>query len=278
MGCCSTKESGPGVRKHEKYKEHCYRMVFPYEDNFDVETEMLTILPTGVIENTKIIAPEPEQGLLAFPWAQEVSTDVAQKICDKEESKWKGKKLAETPFVKKSGNRYCVVQIWPTKFNQEFKTSFAMTDHAPDLKRFDSGGVVDLRDCIKELFGEEAFKKVKIKYCHKERIYESPCYCGTTENLLEYFKRNPDAMEAVNIKNLEENGFVANGKDGRDHPIEKPFTMEPTTEYVIYKKFGWEEMGCCKLKAHFDKESEFLDSGTWLPLDCIINTPEQLST
>jgi len=35
--------------------------------------------------------------------------------------------------------------------------------------------------------------------------------------------------------------------------------MEKNTQYVIYKKAGWETMGCCKPLEQFEKECEFLE-------------------
>ena len=68
-------------------------------------------------------------------------------------------------------------------------------------------------------------------------------------------------MTGVGIKSMTETGFVATGEDGKGNKVEKSFTMDPKTKYVIYKKVGWETMGCCKTKAQFDKECEFLGKG-----------------
>ena len=79
-----------------------------------------------------------------------------------------------------------------------------------------------------------------------------------TEELLQYMKEDAEAMSNVGIKNMTEKGFVATGEDGKGNHIEKEFSMDPKTRYVIYKKVGWETMGCCKTKEQFDKECEFL--------------------
>lgn len=72
-------------------------------------------------------------------------------------------------------------------------------------------------------------------------------------------------MSEISIKEMNDNGFVACGEDGKRNKIEKPFTMTANTAYVVYKKMGWETMGCCKTKDQFDRECEFIGKGQVVP-------------
>jgi len=111
---------------------------------------------------------------------------------------------------------------------------------------------------MNDLFGPGATEKVKVKYCKKKTENKHACYLGMTEHLLAYLKNDQGAMNAVGIKEMTNNGFVATGEDGKGNKIEKAFSMEKNKKYVIYKKVGWETMGCCKTHEQFIKECEFV--------------------
>merc|ERR1711874_785402 len=107
------------------------------------------------------------------------------------------------------------------------------------------------------MFGTGATNKTRIEYCHKQTENTFPCYVGVTELLIEYLKKNKGEMMAIGIKEMHKDGFLANGEDGKGNKIEKPFKMEPNTKYVVYKKVGWESMGCCKTLDQFIAECDF---------------------
>merc|ERR1712107_723647 len=109
-----------------------------------------------------------------------------------------------------------------------------------------------------------ATKKVPVKYCKKKTENKNACYLGKTEQLLGYLNDNKEATDTIGIKEMTNNGFVATGKDGKGDKAEKTFTMEQKKEYVVYKKEGWETMGCCKLKDQFVKECEFVGKGEFI--------------
>jgi len=186
-----------------------------------------------------------------------------------EDSPWKGQKHTDTPFVKNVpvGGKYTLIQTWPTKINEKFKNDFEMKDANPDTKKFEAAAVNDYKATIQALFGEDATKTVPIKYCQKKTENKNPCYLGVTEDLLEYFQDNSKAMNEIGIKNMTANGFMAIGEDGKGNKIEKPFAMDPKTEYVVYKKVGWETMGCCKTFEQFKKECEFMGKGEFIMLN-----------
>jgi len=189
------------------------------------------------------------------------------KRVDKEDSNWNGKLYTETPFIKEiPGPKHSLIQTWPTKINDKFKKDFEMFDENPDTTKFEASAVTDWKQCMDNLFGEGATTKVPIQYCKKKTENQHSCYLVMTEELLAYLKKDKEAMNAVGIKEMTETGFLATGEDGKGNKIEKPFTMEPNQKYVVYKKQGWETMGCCKLHEQFVKECEFVGKGEKMDL------------
>jgi len=258
MGCLSAKEAP--VKKYKGFKEHAYRLVFPFEDKFpDLAPDLLTILPSGVIENSKKLESEAERGLITYPFSQFVDITVAQRIVDTDDSPWNTKAYSETPFVTKSGDKYSLVQTWPTRFNAKFKEDFECKEDNTDPKHFEPGAVQAFKNCVESMFGTGATDKSRIQHCHKVTVNNFSCYVGKTEALKDYLQKNQTEMTEVGIKELTAEGFLSFGKDGKDKPLEKPFKMEKKTEYVVYKKVGWETMGCCKTLDQFLKECEFLE-------------------
>jgi len=260
MGTCCSEQATP-VKKYKGFKEHAYRLLFPYEDQFpDLAPDLITVLPSGKVETVKKLNAEKPKGLIAYTYAQFVEAAVAQQVVDNEASPWKGTKLSETPFVTMSGGKYSLVQTWPTNFNDKFKQDFDCKETNSDQKHFEPAAVKAFKTCIEneKLFGAGATDKIKIQYCHKVTENTNPCYVGMTESLKEYLQENQAEMTAVGIKELTSDGFVSTGVDGKNNSLEKPFTMDKATKYVIYKKVGWETMGCCKTLEQFEKECEFL--------------------
>jgi len=248
------------VKKYRGYREHAYRLLFPYEKKFPEKApDLLTILPTGVIETTKNLEAENERGLLAYPYPQCVEASVAQKVVHTADSQWKDKQYAETPFIDESGGKYRLVQTWPTKFNDKFKQEFKCNETNADPKLFEPAAVEAFEACIESLFGTDATHKCRIQFCHKVTENNFPCYVGLTESLIMYLKQNRQEMRDVGIKKMTSDGFVAKQIDGKGKKGEKTFKMESNTQYVIYKKVGWTTMGCCKPLEQFLKESEFFE-------------------
>jgi len=248
------------VKIYKGFREHAYRLLFPYEDKFpNMAPDLLTILPNGVIETTKKLAAESERGLIAYTYPQFVEPGVAQRLVDKADSSWKDRPYSDTPFVEKSGGKYRLVQTWPTKFNAKFKQDFVCKETNTDPKHFELAAVEAFTACVETLFGTSATDRSRIQYCHKVTENNFPCYVGLTESLMTYLQMNQPEMMGVGIKEMTPDGFVATGEDGKKNKVEKQFRMEKKTYYVVYKKVGWETMGCCKTLEQFLKESEFLE-------------------
>jgi hypothetical protein len=253
------------VNKYGSFEENAYRLVFPYEDQFpDKKPDLVTILPNGTVENSKKLEPEKERGLIAYTYGQKIEAkDVEGKNVQDPDSQWNGKPCTDTPFVKAfpGAKQYGLVQTWPTKFNEKFKQDFKLSDTNPDSKAFEASAVNDYKACMEALFGPDCCKKVPIQYATKTTVIDNPIYHGMTEDLRKLFLGSPAAMAECSIKEMTPTGFMSQGEDGKGTKLEKPFTMEANTEYVVYKKKGWESMGCCKTKVQFDKECKFLGQG-----------------
>lgn len=247
------------VEKYEGFREHAYRLLFAYENRFpNMAPDLLTILPSGVIETIKKLDTGSERGLITYTYPQYIEASVAQQIVDNVDSSWKGTPYSQTPFVTQAGGKYRLVQTWPMKFNDKFRQDFVCLYTNPDPKHFDPAAVEAFKACIETMFGADATNKTPIQFCHKVTENNFQCYVGLTESLIHYLKENKQEMMEAGIKEMTSDGFVATGEDGKGNKFEKPFKMERKTKYVIYKKFGWETMGCCKTLEQFTKECEFL--------------------
>ena len=55
------------VMQYSGFTGHTYRLVFNYEDNYNVTPHLYTILPSGVVENDKTLSPAKEGALVAYP-------------------------------------------------------------------------------------------------------------------------------------------------------------------------------------------------------------------
>lgn len=252
------------VETYAGFTEHAYRFVFNFEDTFKPNTPaLLTILPTGVIENSKVLKPEKEKGLIAYTFPQTINEEEASRVIEIPDFPLNGSEYRKTPFVfkRESGkNEYALVQTWPTAFNAKFKSDFTIFEGKnPDTSAFDPEAESDFKECMKRLFGDVA-NEHPIQFCHKQTENHGAVFVGVSEALIKFLKRNPEKMREVAIARIEGLGFVADGKRGKDEndKFEKSFTLQPGQKYVIYRKVGWETMGCCKPYDQFLRECELI--------------------
>lgn len=250
-----------GVSAYEAFTEHTYRLVFPHEDHFAAKTPeppLLTILESGVIESVKILRCEKGKGLIAYSFRQSLDDKTAHTKVEAD-SPLKGAEYCETPFVsKREDGTFCLVQTWPTSYNEKFKADFKIFSSNPDPKKFDPQAVTEFKECMERLFGEDA-SSLPVLFCHKSLVNVGPIFLGKAENLIELLERYPEKMQELAIKEVSSKSlsFVSDGIDGKGKRFEKTFTMAPLDDYVMYKKVGWETMGCVKPKEQFLRESEF---------------------
>jgi len=57
-------------------------------------------------------------------------------------------------------------------------------------------------------------------------------------------------------------GFMADGTDGNGQKFEKNFRLTPGEQCVVYRKTGWESMGCIKPLHQFLADAEFHEPPT----------------
>lgn len=255
---------GPGlgqVAKYAGFQETVSRVVFHYGDKFlDKAPHLLTILPNGVIETYKTLIPAEDGGLITFPYPQFFQNDDTRtKKVENSESSWNGTTYDETPFVDFHDEKCSLIQTWPVRVNEKFRKDFTISETNPDPLQFDEEAVDAFKVAIDKLFGKGASSKGRMLFCSKVTKNDNPCYVGTTEQLRDYMLKHTDAMKEVGIKEfLSETSFMSEGEDGKGKKIDKPFDMKAGATYVIYKKKGWETMGCCKPWEQFANEAEFL--------------------
>mmetsp|Transcript_2605 Transcript_2605/g.4938 ORF Transcript_2605/g.4938 Transcript_2605/m.4938 type:complete len:182 (+) Transcript_2605:2-547(+) len=67
---------------------------------------------------------------------------------------------------------------------------------------------------------------------------------------------------AIHSVDRESLSFVSDGTDGDGNKFEKQFTMTEGEQYVVYRKMGWDTMGCPKLLQQFLRDAELHQHST----------------
>merc|ERR1719235_2694744 len=109
--------------------EHAYRLLYPYEDRFSEGQHLLTIVPGGNIENDKVLKPGKDQALFCYPYPQSMPEE-------------KANEFLESPFVwKRTDGSYALVQTWSTRYNDDFRKNFKISQSNPDASKFEMQAV-----------------------------------------------------------------------------------------------------------------------------------------
>lgn len=235
------------------YIEHAYRLLFPYEKHFEsVKPHLVTLLPSGVIQNEKDLTPKPEKSLTAYPYLQTVSAEKAESFFAEH-----GEKLR--PFLRpRPDGTFAVVQTWPFDYNHKFTADFVYSETNPDVKIFSEEAADIFRQTMVDLFGDIDTASPKILYCHRASRNESPVYVAPRDELLAFLQANPTIKDELVIKELRPDGFLCETTDGKGVKGEKDFTMAPEDEYALYMKKGWMEMACVTPMEQFTRDRELL--------------------
>jgi len=249
---------------HPGFTEHAYRLVFPFEDRFAPDTPtLLTVLPSGVVENEKVLKAQKEKALMAFPYPQSISNELAESPGSHQPGgsvdSSSGRVLRDTAFVwPREDGTSALVQTWTTTLNEQFRTTFEIFEGPnPDSEKFQPQAVSEFQKTMTRLFGPAA-TNCPMFFCHKQTVNASPTLVGISEELLVYLKEHPDLMRELAILSIDSEGlgFVADVTDGGGKRSEKHFTMGPGEQYVVYRKVGWATMGCAKLLHQFLHDAE----------------------
>jgi len=258
------------VRIYDGFTEHTYRLVFPFEDKFAPDTpHLLTIVPSGVVENQKKLEPQKEKGLIAFSYPQSVSDEISELLVEQQPSSnvdsgmaadGDNKTLRETAFVwRRDDGTNALVQTWPTTLNQKFRQDFDMSEGVnPDPEKFLPQAASEFQEAMVRLFGPSA-QSCPILFCHKQLASTSPAVVGSGEEVLAHVKGSPELMRELAIASVDPDclGFVADGTNGKGEKFEKCFKVTPGEQCVVYRKTGWDTMGCTKPLHQFLRDAEF---------------------
>jgi len=254
------------------FTEHTYRLVFPFEDKFGPDTpHLLTIVPSGVVENSKVLEPQKEKGLIAFAYPQSISDEftglpVGQHPGSNVNSSAANSQfLRDTAFLwRREDGTNALVQTWPTNLNEKFRQDFEISEGAnPDAAKFQPQAVSEFQEAMVRLFGPAA-ASCPILFCHKKLASTSPAVVGLGEKVLAHLKEHPDLMHELAIASIDSDGlgFMADGTNGKGQKFEKHFRLTPGEQCVVYRKTGWDTMGCIKPLNQFLRDAEFHEPRT----------------
>lgn len=238
-------------RRYAGFVEHAYRLLFAYADAFpDLKPELLTILPSGVVENRKVLEPKQGKGLLAYPYIQTIAPTLATEHL-------------ETPWVReREDGSLALVQAWSTNYNDSFREQYDIHKENPDTSIFSLQAAQEFTTAIAELFGPAAddSSAPPVLYCHRASKNDSAVFLATTEELLAFLEGNPQEMVKMGVLSLSKDGFVTRvfGNDGAEKGT-KAFTMARGERYALYTKKGYETMACVTPEDQFKKDRDLLD-------------------
>ena len=241
------------VRVYHGFTEHTYRLVFPFEDRFAPDKpHLFTIVPSGIVENSKVLEPQKEKGLIAFAYPQSIADELTwlpvgqQPGSTVESSAAKNGNnncLRDTAFIwRRQDNTNALVQTWPTNLNEKFRQDFEISEGPnPDSAKFQHQAVSEFKEAMVKLFGPTA-ASCPILFCHKQLASTSPAVVGLGEEVLAHIKEHPDLMRELAIASIDSDslGFVADGTNGKGQKFEKHFRLTPREKCVVYRKVGWE--------------------------------------
>merc|ERR1712146_686220 len=123
--------------------------------------------------------------------------------------------LSKTPFVwKREDGSTALVQTWPTKFNDEFKKGFSVTEKNPDPSTFDPQAEAEFRTAMKNMFSEADVNEEGIfKFCHKKTKNDQTVYVGKSEDIMQKLKDDESILEQFKIDSIGKDG------EGKDDPL-----------------------------------------------------------
>jgi len=269
------------------FTEHTYRMVFPFEERFaPLAPHLLTILPSGTVENDKVLEPRKEKGLITFAYPQDISDAAAELPVPQAREgnddggsamNGPGRKVCETPFAwcRENGTN-ALVQTWPTNLNEKFRKEFEISVGVnPDSTKFLQQAVLEFQEAMVKLFGDAA-SSCPVWFCRKTLKSASPAVVGFSENVLAHVSKHPELMRELSIAriDLEGLGFVADGTNGKSEKFEKHFRLTPGEECVLYRKTGWDTMGCIKPLHQFLRDAELHEFPTMEKTTPVEEKPE----
>jgi len=231
-------------------------------------------MPSGVVETNTMLEPKKEEALIAFTYPQSISDELAESpvlfkldgnVDDNAPMDSSGRILRDTSFVwcREDGTN-ALVQTWPTTINDKFRKTFEISEGTnPDSNKFQPQAVSEFQETMVRLFGPAAANRPTL-FCHKKTENTSPAVVGTTEEVLVHLSENPELMRKLAILSVDREGlsFVSDGTDGDGNKFEKHFTMTEGEQCVVYRKIGWDTMGCTTPLQQFLRDAELHQPST----------------
>lgn len=249
-------QEGPlGVRPlvYRGFVEHAYRLMFPYEDHYHHKAPQLyTILPSGVVENSKRLDPKKEKGIICYALSQSMPETNAQMLLHEQEE-------VAAPFVwKRDDDTFALVQTWSSDYNAQFLREFRVSETNPDEAKFSTLAAQEFQHTVQHLFGEETAQP-RILYCHRQSTNDKKVYVGTSKVLFAFLHANPAVVKEMSILAIFKAGIVVGTVDGRGRHGLKDFGMATDEKYALYTKLGWVTMACLTPLSQFMRERELLE-------------------
>jgi len=209
-----------------------------------------------------------EKGLIAYAYPQDISDEAAELAVPQSKdgnaesdtaTDGKGRKLCETAFVwRRQDGTNALVQTWPTNLNEKFRKDFEISEGVnQDSTKFLPQAASEFQEAMVQLFGPAA-DSCPLWFCHKRLISTSPAVVGFGEDVLSHVNERPELMRELSIASIDTEGlgFVADGTNGKGEKFEKHFRLTAGEEYVLYRKTGWDTMGCIKPLHQFLSEAD----------------------
>jgi len=226
------------------------------------------------LKTKKKLEPKEEKGLITFAYPQNISHEAAELPLPQPQDgnvdsscamDGKGRKLRETPFVwRREDGTNALVQTWPTNINEKFCKDFEISEGVnPDSTKFLPQAVSEFKEAMVKLFGLAA-SSCPVWFCHKQLTSASPAVVGFSEHVLAHVSEHPELIRELSIASIDTEGlgFVADGSNGKGEKFEKHFRLTPGEECVLYRKTGWDTMGCTKPLHQFLSDAELHERTT----------------
>jgi len=241
-----------GVTEFKGFWENQYRLLFAFEDHYPGQSpKLLTILPSGKVENEKTLKPEMEKGLVAYGYPQKLNQDQVEEI------RREYGEAVDSFIIQRNDGELGLVRTWAVKYNTEFKGRCQVLDENPTPLKFQPQAVEEFQKAMIKLFGQSA--RGHVKYAFTSQKNESSVYIGTGEQVINLLKSCSQLRKELDIAEVfdghGETGFAAritNKKEG--YTGNKKFQVAKDQMTTLYSKKGFDSMACSKPLPQFEYE------------------------
>jgi len=282
-----------GVAKFGGFTECTYRILYDFEDAFDMpQTEypgfqLFVTLKEGIVENRKALKSKKGKGLVGFGFPQSLEPGLVQSIHEK----WRDRKtlMLESlenvkddaakrqdeiekyadlpgntpesfPFVFQRADRtFALVHVWTINIDEKFKSRFTIYDENPSLQHFAPQAVDELETAMVKLFGDQA-RNHKAKFAIAQQQNQFPVYIGYGKELINMLSESQEICDEMLVRQVHPDHIVGeivttDWKTQEKTFGTKAFHMDLNTKYALYIKTGGDKMTSVKPLDLFEMES-----------------------